>query len=60
MSRMFDVAYILLMGALFVFLLADAYVSFEESAWKHRCRDAGGIPTSHCVCVNPGAVIEVD
>ena len=60
MSRAFDIAYIALMTALLFFLLADVYVSFEEAAWRDRCRDAGGIPASHVVCVNPGAVIEVD
>jgi hypothetical protein len=60
MSRTFDLAYILLMTALLIFLVGDAYVGYEEHAWRQRCKDAGGISASHFVCVNPGAVIEVD
>ena len=60
MSRAFDIAYLLLMTALLLTLLTDVYVSFEESAWRNRCKDAGGFPAGHRVCVNPGAVIEVD
>lgn len=60
MSRTFDLAYIVLMAALLIFMLGDVYISFEESAWRSRCKDAGGIAASHFVCVNPGAVIEVD
>ena len=60
MSRAFDLAYIMLMTALLIFMLGDVYISFEESAWRSRCKDAGGFPAGHFVCVNPGAVIEVD
>jgi hypothetical protein len=60
MGRTFDLAYLMLMTALLIFLLGDVYISFEEAAWRDRCRDAGGIPTSHVVCINPGAVIEVN
>jgi hypothetical protein len=60
MSRAFDIAYLLLMTALLFSLVADVYVGFKEASWRERCRDAGGVPTSHFVCVNPGAVIEVD
>jgi hypothetical protein len=45
---------------LFMFLSFISWNSFQEASWKDRCRDAGGVPTSNFVCVNPGSVIEVD
>ena len=60
MSRAFDIAYIVLLSLMLFMLSLSAYDGFEEVAWKHRCKDAGGFPAGHNVCVNPGAVIEVD
>ena len=60
MSRAFDLAYIVLMTMMLFSLSMIAYDTFDQSAWRGRCRDAGGIPASHSVCVNPGAVIEVN
>ena len=60
MSRTFDIAYIVLLSLMLFMLTLSAYDGFEEVAWKHRCKDAGGFPAGHHVCVNPGAVIEVD
>ena len=60
MSRAFDIAYIVLLSLMLFMLSLSAYDSFEEVSWKYRCKDAGGVPAGHHVCVNPGAVIEVD
>ena len=60
MNRTIDLLYILLMTAMFFCIAIIAYDGFEQSMWKDRCKDAGGIPASHSVCVNPGAVIEVE
>ena len=60
MSRTFDILYTILMTLLVVCLLIQAYDGFEQSAWRGRCKDAGGFPAGRSVCVNPGAVIEVD
>ena len=59
MSKLFDVLYLFVMSALLLTLLGQAYVTFEESKWRDKCKDAGGYPAGHFVCVNPGAVIEV-
>lgn len=60
MIRTIESLYLILMTTLFLCLIVIAYDAFQQSAWKDRCKIAGGIPASHYVCVNPGAVIEVD
>lgn len=60
MNKTFDLAYIILITALLIFLIGDVYIEYEEHVWRQKCKDAGGISVSHFVCVNPGAVIEVD
>ena len=60
MNKAFDVAYMVFMVLLLVFLSLEAYVGIEEALWRQRCKDAGGVPASHVVCINPGAVIEVE
>ena len=44
---------------LFMYLSLVTYFGFQVASWKERCKDAGGIPASS-VCINPGAVIEVN
>lgn len=60
MSKAYDIISLVFLTILFMLLCVIAYSSFVEDQWKDRCKDAGGIPASHMVCVNPGAIIEVD
>ena len=60
MSRAFDVIYVGYLFVMIVFLFLIAWGEFSESSWKDKCKDAGGFPASHYVCVNPAAVIEVN
>lgn len=60
MKKTFDIVNIVIMTSLFMFLALNVWIGYEESAWKQRCKDAGGVPAKFMVCINPGAVIEVD
>jgi hypothetical protein len=60
MSRAFDIVQLVITIIALMFLSLIAWSGYEEVAWQDRCKDAGGIPAKHMVCVNPAAVIEVD
>lgn len=60
MNKTYEIINLVFLMILFMFLCIVAYDGFEQSTWRDRCKDAGGIPASHMVCVNPGAVIEVE
>ena len=59
MNRTLKIIDLVFLIVLLMYMTLVIYVGFENAQWKERCRDAGGIPASS-VCVNPGAVIEVD
>lgn len=60
MIKAFEVVYMLLILFILLIVLFDIHTNFQEALWRQRCKDAGGVPTSRVVCINPGAVIEVD
>jgi len=55
-AKIIEIVFLVL---LFMYLSLVTYFGFQVASWKERCKDAGGIPASG-VCINPGAVIEVD
>ena len=60
MKGAFDIVQLVITIFALMFLSLIAWSGYEESAWSDRCKDTGGVPTKHFVCVNPAAVIEVD
>lgn len=61
MSRAFELFNIAFTLLIIVLLSLVALGGIEDSNWKKMCRDAGGIPAAkEKICINPGAVIEVN
>lgn len=60
MKKTFDIVQFSILVISLMFLSLIAWSGFVEASWTDRCKDAGGVPTKHFVCVNPGAIIEVD
>jgi hypothetical protein len=57
--RTVKIVEIVLLVVFFMYMSLVTYVGFQEASWKERCKNAGGFPAAS-VCVNPGAVIEVN